>query len=81
MERPRKIDFALIGIAFTILLECGTAVWWASSTDERLRQVEAKTEAQAGPLRNVVETVARLDERTKGIERIERKLDSMEERP
>lgn len=74
MTPPRKIDTALVGIVITILLQCATAIWWAAAMSSRID----KLESEVAPVRAVVETVARLDERTKGIERIERKLESME---
>ena len=73
----RRIDTALLGVAFAILLQCGACLWWASNADTRI----SKLEADIAPVRVMVETVARLDERTKGIERIEQKLDRSEARP
>lgn len=71
MPRPKKIDTALIGIALSILLQLGAGIWLAATMNTRIATLEAQME----PLSKMSETVARLDERTKGIERIERKLD------
>ena len=75
LESPRKIDWALLGIVITLLLQGGSALWWASKMDTRLAQLEN----EAAPLKVAAETVARLDERTKAtdasVQRIERKLD------
>ena len=73
----RRFDTALLGVAFAILLQCGACLWWASNADTRI----SKLEADIAPVRGMVENVARLDERTKGIERIEQKLDRSEARP
>lgn len=64
-REPRRFDTAWLGLVFAILLQCGACLWWASKADTRL----SKLEAEAAPLRGVIEEVARLDERTKGLER------------
>lgn len=76
MPRPKKIDTALIGIAFSIVLQLGAGIWLAATMNTRIEALEQ----QIAPMQAIVETVARLDERTKGIERIERKLDGLEAR-
>ncbi len=76
LHPPKKIDTALVSIAITLLIQTGAGVWWAATTNSRIE----KLEENVAPVRVVIETVARLDERTKGIERIERKLDALEER-
>jgi hypothetical protein len=80
MPRPRKIDTALLGIVLTLLLQGVTAIWWAATMNNRMTQLEK----DLAPARTVFETVARLDERSKAMEsstaRIERKLDSLEQR-
>lgn len=80
LPHPRKIDTALVGIAVTILLQCIMAIWWAATMNSRVE----KLEADVAPVRSMAETMARLDERTRAMEgttqRIERKLDSAEER-
>lgn len=63
---PRRLDTAWLGIAFAILVQCGACLWWASKADTRI----SKLEADVVPVRGVVEEVARLDERTKGLERV-----------
>ena len=78
MPRPKKIDTALIGIVFAILLQCVTFVWWMATLNSRVDKLEGET----APVRAMTETIARLDERTRGMEittqRIERKLDGAE---
>ena len=80
LPHPRKIDTALIGIVITLILQFAGALWWAATMNARLD----KLEADIAPARQVVETVARLDERSKAMEiatqRIERKLDGVETR-
>lgn len=76
IPQSSRIDTALLGIAFAILVQWGACLWWASNADTRI----SKLEADIAPVRVILETVARLDERTKGIERIERKLDKSDGR-
>jgi len=80
LPHPRKIDTALIGIVITLILQFTGALWWAATMNARLDELEA----DIAPARQVVETVARLDERTKAMEiatqRIERMLDGVEAR-
>ena len=80
LNTPRKIDWALLGIVITILLQGASALWWASKMDTRVGSLEQRM----APIAVTVETVARLDERTKSMgdtaTRIERKLDAMEAR-
>ena len=80
MPRPKKIDTALIGIVISILLQCAGGLWWAATSNSRLD----KLEGEVAPVRTMTETMARLDERTKGMEittqRIERKLEGFESR-
>lgn len=76
LKPPKKIDTALVGIVLTLLLQTGAGVWWAATTSARL----AKLEEQRTPINQMIETVAILGERTKGIERIERKLEKLEDR-
>ncbi len=75
-----RIDWAMIGILITILLQGAAGLWWAAKMDSRISSLEA----DAVPMRAVVETVARLDERTEAMkastERIERKLDAENKR-
>jgi anti-sigma-K factor RskA len=79
MTAPKKVDYALIGIVITILLQGGGFVWWAAKADTRLSSLEARV----APLAATVEVTARLDERTssmaKAMERVERKLDTWDE--
>ncbi len=72
---PKKIDTALVGIVLTLLLQTGAGVWWAATTSSRL----AKLEEERTPIRQMITSVAVLEERTKGIERIERKLNEIED--
>lgn len=80
LPHPKKIDTALIGIVITLIVQAAGAIWWAATMNARLD----KLEADIAPARQVVETVARLDERSKAMEiaaqRIERKLDGVETR-
>lgn len=76
MPRPKKIDTAILALALTTLLNIAAMVWWGSDMNTRVQSLERET----APLRAMTATVERLDERTKGIERIERKLDAMEAR-
>lgn len=80
LPHPKKIDTALIGIVITLIVQAAGAIWWAATMNARLD----KLEADVAPARQVVETVARLDERSKAMEiatqRIERKLDGVEAR-
>lgn len=75
MTSPRKIDYALIGIVITILLQGAGAVWFAATINSRVDKLEADT----ATLRAIPVTVARLDERTSSLveasRRIEAKLD------
>lgn len=79
LHPPKKIDTALVGIAMAILLQAATGVWWAAKTNSRVDRLEA----EMAPVKTVVETVARLDERSKAMDaasqRIERKLDQLDQ--
>lgn len=76
MSPPKKIDTALVAIAITLLMQTGAGVWWAATTSQRV----SKLEENNAPISSMIQTVAILDERTKGIERIERRLETMENR-
>lgn len=78
MPRPKKIDTAIVGIVISLLIQAAGFVWSWSEMNSRVQALERET----APMRNMTETMARLDERTKGMEittqRIERKLDGAE---
>lgn len=76
----RRIEWSAAALALTLLIQTGTAVWWASAMNERMAAVEQKISASA----NTGETIARLDERTAAmnatIDRIDRRVSVAEER-
>lgn len=74
MRPPKKLDTAIAGLVITMLLQAGTFVWSWSDMNGRVQALER----EVAPLRAIAETVGRLDERTKALDRIERKLDAME---
>ena len=74
MRPPKKLDTAIAGLVITVLLQAGTFVWSWSDMNSRVQALER----EVAPLRAIAETVGRLDERTKALDRIERKLDAME---
>lgn len=80
MMRPKKLDVALLGIIITMLLQGAGGVWFAATLNARVQTLEN----EAVPLKAVVETVARLDERTKAMgestQRIERRLETRDPR-
>lgn len=74
----RHVDWGMIGVIFALVIQGAGTVWWASSMDRRVSQLEQ----DIAPVRAATETVARLDERTaaikEGMNRIERRLDAQE---
>lgn len=74
----RSVNWTITSVVIAVGLQGAGALWWASQMDRRVTQLERDT----APLSVVVETVARLDERTGAMRdsalRIERKLDSLE---
>lgn len=76
MHPPKKVDTALVAIAITLLMQSAAGVWWAATTSQRITKLEENN----APITQMIETVAILGERTKGIERIERRLETMENR-
>lgn len=76
----RHVDWGMIGVIVALTIQGAGTVWWASSMDRRVSQLEQ----DIAPVRAATETVARLDERTaaikEGLNRIERRLDTQEAR-
>ncbi len=76
----RHVDVAILGLLLTVILQGATAVWWAARMDNRV----ATLEQRLAPVAALIESSARVDERTqamdKAIGRMETKLDRLEDR-
>lgn len=75
----RHIDWGMVAVVVTLLVQTAGVVWWASTIDARVSRLEQDIK----PLTDTSETVARLDERTASIndatDRIERRLERLED--
>lgn len=76
----RQFNWSMVGVILAIAVQTCAVIWWASQMDRRVQTLESAVK----PFSTVAETMARLDERTLGMteanQRIERRLDKLEER-
>lgn len=76
-----KVEWALVGIVITVILQGGSIVWFAAQMDQRLSVLEEKVRLDGPGARSLAETLAKVDERSAGtakaVERIEGRLDEL----
>ena len=82
-EPPRfssGLNWQMAAVLVALAIQSGVAFIWFGRLDQRVTAVEAASSAVGAPLQDVRGAVARLDERTVGMEgslaRIEQRLDA-----
>lgn len=68
----RKVPLALI---VTIAIQTGAVIWWGSSLNERVNQLEARAVSAAPQAERITRIEGKIENVEQGIQRIERALE------